>query len=184
MEAEKYGNLTYRQTLSFHDEQRIALYEFIEEEYASFGVSVKGITLADVNTANGWKELWKGGRATEWDWVDLFYRYQSRGGARRLDMAVHKHNRLLGLVYGMLERNRLILKVHAMEANPEDNPILGKMLDITLFAADAYAELNSVGEIWLCEPASQAHVRLYKGKGYTPYYDHMDKCTHLARRLK
>jgi len=101
-----------------------------------------------------------------------------------LDMAIYRSSRLLGLVYGMLERNRLTLKVNAMEANPTDNPVVGQMLDITLFAADAYAELNGAAEIWLCNPVSPAHVRLYQGKGYTPYFDRWDNCTHLARRLK
>ncbi len=100
-------------------------------------------------------------------------------------MAICKGQQLVGLVYGMLERNRLILKVHAMEASPsKNNPIWGKMLDITLYAVNLYAIVNNTPEVRLCTPVSEAHVRLYKGQGYTPSYDRFGKCTHLMKRMK
>jgi len=58
------------------------------------------------------------------------------------------------------------------------------MLNITLYAANLYAIVNETPEVWLCTPVSEAHVRLYRGQGYTPYYDRFDNCTHLMKRVK
>ncbi|GLS27497.1 hypothetical protein GCM10007877_32160 [Marinibactrum halimedae] len=71
-----------------------------------------------------------------------------------------------------------------MEANPVDNPISGQILDITLYAADLYAKINTTPEIWLCTLVSPAHVRLYEQRGFSPHYDRFDECAHLLKRLK
>ena len=185
MIEEEYNKLTYRQTLAYHDELRNSLYELVTKEFASLGISLRSITYKDVQEADGWKTLWrKEDRAASWNWTDMYHNYQSRSGARRLDLAITKPNKLLGLCYGMLERNRLILKVHAMEANPQHRALAGHMLEITLFSARIYADINGASEIWLCDPVSPAHVRLYQGRGYTPYYDRFDRCTHLMRKIK
>ncbi|MFT7561799.1 MAG: hypothetical protein ACI93R_003730 [Flavobacteriales bacterium] len=184
MNKKEYDSLTYRETLKFHDEMRAEIYRDLEREFTSLGIKVREITFSDVSEAVSWKAKWKQpGRAAIWNWKQLYNEYHSRSGSRRLDLAITKNNILLGLVYGMLERNRLILKVHAMEANPQNNPIAGKMLDMTLYAASVYALVNDTSEIWLCSPVSPAHTRLYQGRGYKPYYDRFDKCTHLIKRL-
>ncbi len=184
MENQSYNNMTHREAAQYHEDMRSAVYEFVENEFTSLGITLKPITIKDAKTADQWKDIWKKERKATWIWQDLYHTYQSRSAIRRLDIAVFKNSILIGLVYGMLDRGRLVLKVHAMESNPSDNLIAGKMLKITLFAAEAYANLNDTPEIWLCDPVSPAHIRLYKSQGYEPYYDHWDRCTHLARKLK
>ncbi len=185
MNEDEYGALTHRQTLAYHDELRDLLYELVAQEFAYLGVSLRAISFRDVQEADSWKTKWKkDGRAAQWSWTDMYQSYRSRAGACRLDLAIMKSNRLLGLCYGMLDRNRLILKVHAMESNPLDKHLAGHMLEITLFSARIYADINGSSEIWLCDPVSPAHVRLYERKGYTAYYDRFDRCTHLMRKIR
>lgn len=184
MDSNQYENLTYRQVESYHGELRAALCSVVESEFASLGIQASEISFAHIQEAESWKNKHKPGRAATWDWKELYHNYHSRGAVRRFDMAISKGNALLGIVYGMLERNRLILKIHAMEANPQIKSIKGKMLDITLFAANVYAKVNQTPEIWLCTPVSEAHVRMYRQKGYEPHYDRFDKCTHLMRKVK
>jgi hypothetical protein len=184
MENAVYEKITHKEAKQYHEDMRDTLHRFVEQEFAYLSVKLKPITLQHTQTANSWKEVWKEGRAATWDWTEMYYTYQGRHAIRRLDMAVFKNGKLLGLTYGMLDRGRLVLKVHAMEANPSEKVIAGHMLKITLYAAESYAQLNDTPEIWLCDPTSPAHVRLYQSKGYESFYDHWDRCTHLAKRLK
>ncbi|MFT7559153.1 MAG: hypothetical protein ACI93R_001058 [Flavobacteriales bacterium] len=185
MKESEYIKLTYRQTEGYHDQLRAELYETVEEQYKHLGVNLREITFQDVNVAESWKKEYKNPKhAPQWDWVEMYHNYHSRGAARRLDLAIYKGNFLTGLAYGMLDRNRLILKVHALAANPQNDMIRGNMVNIVLFAANVYALVNNVPEIWLCTPVTQAHVKLYSKRGYEPYYNSLDKCTHLIKRLK
>lgn len=99
-------------------------------------------------------------------------------------MALRKGGSLLGLCYGMLERNRLTLKLHAIERAPVNNELSGKILDIALYAAALYASLNGTEEVWICDPVSPAHVRMYQSKDYQPQTDWRERVTHLTLRLK
>ena len=185
MQDEIYNKLTFREALEYHEELRNELYQEVSREYSALGITAREIKYADVKEADSWKNFWtKQEKAASWNWCDLYDVYRSRRGARRFDLAITKGGRLLGLSYGMLENRRLILKLHAMEANPRSNPISGGMLEITLFAADIYADVNRSSEIWICDPVSDAHVRLYQGRGFVPYYDRFDKCTHLMRKVR
>lgn len=184
MNQEQYDSLTYNQASSFHQELRAEVFRTVEQDFSVLGINLSEITLSDAQEADFWKTKWPAGKAAIWDWVRLYYEYHSRGGARRFDMAVKKNGVLLGLCYGMMERNRLVLKLHALERSPEHNELAGKLLDITLYAADLYATVNEAHEIWLCDPVSPAHIRLYQSKGYTPQYDWRERVTHLMLRLK
>ena len=185
MDAEQYGSLTYNQTSSYHEKMREQVFRTVETDYRGLGVTLSEISFKDANEANSWKKLWpKPEKAAAWDWVRLYNEYRGRGGARRFDMAIRKGVALHGLCYGMMERNRLVLKLHALERSPVNNELAGKILDITLYAADLYAMINGAQEIWLCEPVSPAHTRLYQSIGYTPVTNWRDDVTHLMLRLK
>ncbi len=180
-----YDSLTYRQVTTYHETIRQRIFKRIEEKYISLKINVGEITYKDAMQANSWKALWHPPvKAATWDWVDLYYQYHTRGGARRFDMAISKSGRLISLCYGMMERNRFVLKLHALEHSPLPyNTIAGQTLNINLFAAELYADLNGTAEIWICDPVSPAHVRLYSSKGYTPYEDSRGNITHLVTRL-
>ncbi len=54
MNSQKYQELTYRQTCTYHDELRNVVYQTAELEYSVLGVSFSEITYKDVNEANSW----------------------------------------------------------------------------------------------------------------------------------
>ncbi len=132
--------------------------------------------------ADDWKKMWKQpNRKAIWNWVDMYRDYHSRGGARRFDMALFRGASLVSLCYGMMERNRVILRLHAVERSPLEQS--SQTLNINLYAAELYADMNGSSEIWLCDPVSPAHVRLYQRKGYTPHENFRGEVTHLVTKL-
>jgi len=114
----------------------------------------------------------------------MYQGYQSKGSVHRFDTAISKSNKLVGLARGVLERNRLTLKVHAMEVSSETKSLANRMLEITLYAAGVYSKFNQTPKIWLCNSVSPACVRLYSGQGYEPNYDRFGRCTHLIKKVK
>lgn len=185
MDAGQYDSLTYKQTSNYHEKLREHVFRTVENDFGSLRITLSEISFRDANEANSWKQLWpKPDKAAAWDWVRLYNEYRSRGGARRFDMAIKRGRALHGLCYGMMEHNRLVLRLHALERSPVYNELAGKVLDITLYAADLYATINGAQEIWLCDPVSPAHTRLYQSKGYTPVTNWRDDVTHLMMRLK
>ncbi|WP_444995520.1 hypothetical protein [Aliikangiella sp. IMCC44359] len=181
----EYQSLTWRQMAAYHEELREVIFADVESTYAALGIKAHEISYKDVKEADKWKKIWtKENRVASWGWLDLYEQYHSRGGARRFDLALSKAGALISLCYGMLERDRLILKLHAIEHSPLKNKVLSdSILDINLYAADLYAQLNGSRELWLCDPVSPAHTRLYRGKGYKPYENHFGKVTHLVKKL-
>lgn len=185
MDAKQYGSLTHKQTVGYHEKLRERVFRNVEKDFGDLGISLSEISFKDANEANTWKKLWPNPKkAASWDWVRLYNEYRSRGGSRRFDMAIRRGGSLHGLCYGMMEHSRLVLRLHALERSPVNNDLAGKVLDITLYAADLYASINGAQEIWLCDPVSPAHTRLYQSKGYTPVTNWRDDVTHLMLRLK
>ncbi|MFT7562012.1 MAG: hypothetical protein ACI93R_003946 [Flavobacteriales bacterium] len=185
MDNPAYDQLTFRQMSQYHVELREALYMFLKEEYMAYGCTFSEISAANAAEADLWKEKWsKPNRKASWSWGKLYREYRSRPAARRFDIAVHKSGQLQGLCYGMLDRNRFILKLHAVERSPTSKSLAGGILKMVFAAADYYAMLNETHEIWVCDPVSPAHVRMYQSKGYEAVRNWRDDVTHLARRIK
>lgn len=176
---------TFKETITFYEDLRQAVFEFTEEEFDGFGIRLSEISFADAVEADSWSTLWKNPkRITMWEWRSMFHDYHSNSGIKRFDIAVKIGGRLQLLCYGVPSRNKLILKVHALERSPVNNPLRGKVVDMTLFAADAYARLIDAEELWLCNPVSPAHVRLYQSFGFTPNFNNKNKATHLSMRIE
>lgn len=183
---EDYHRLTYKQTCAYHEELRNVIFESLENEYSHLRIRANEISFKDANEADHWKSLWKNkNRIANWSWTDLYHQYHSRGGARRFDLGIKQSGSLMGLCYGELTRDRIILKLHALEKSPlNNNPLSNQFVNMTLFAANLYARLNDVTELWLCNPVSPVHVRLYESKGYVPQTNNFYRVTHLTKRLK
>ncbi len=181
----EYKSLTWRQMATFHSELRKKICNKVEERYKHLTISASEISLRHAQIANTWKERWtKPNRAASWDWVKLYHEYGARSAARRFDLALSKGENLITLCYGMMQQDRLILRLHAIERSPLScNGLSGDTVDINLYAADLYAKLNNTKEIWLCNPVSPAHVRLYSSKGYKPHENYRGETTHLIMRL-
>lgn len=180
-----YNNLTYREAVEYHKELRQEIFNDVEKTYATLNLSASEISFNNVVEANGWKKIWKKtNRVAGWDWVRLYNEYHSRGGARRFDMALSKNGSLVSLCYGMMERSRIILRLHAIENSPLNSTLIANnSIKINLYAANLYGALNGASEIWICDPVSPAHVRLYRSKGYTPHENHQGKVTCLVAKI-
>ena len=114
----------------------------------------------------------------------MYMDYHSNSGIKRFDLALHQEGKLQALCYGVPSPGKYILKLHALERSPIENPIRGKVLSIVLFAADAYARLIGAEELWLCNPASSSHVKMYSKAGFEPHFNNLGIATHLSLRLK
>ncbi len=114
-----YQSLTWRQMAEYHEELRKEIFDRVEQKYKHFGVQAREISFKDTTEADSWKKIWqKPNRKASWSWSELYQEYHSRGGARRFDMAISKGSSLISLCYGMMERNRVVLKLHAIEHAP------------------------------------------------------------------
>ena len=185
MPANKKVERTFIETIRHYDQLRQAVYEFTEEEYQGYGVNLSEISRLDAIEADSWKALWKNPkRAAYWSWARLYNEYHTSSGIKRFDVAVKINGRLQILCYGVPSRKKLILKLHALERHPVNNPLSGKALELTLFAADAYARLIDAEELWLCNPVSSAHVKLYQKAGFDPVYNSQGEVTHLLARIE
>jgi hypothetical protein len=164
--------------------RRRAVFEFIRREFSAYSVEASEITLADAREADSWKTKWPNpSRAATWSWEVLYRDYHRNDGIKRFDLAVRIGGRLQLLCYGLPNNSRLILKLHAIERGPERNPLRGRVLEIALSAAIAYARLIGSQELWICNPVSTAHVRMYSAGGFTPHTGRDGAISHLSMRL-
>ncbi len=179
-----YQSLTWRQMASYHEELRKEIFEKVESRYSFLNIKANEISYKNSVEADSWKKVWdKPNRAASWSWADLYHEYHTRGSARRFDMALSRNGGLVGLCYGMMERDRVILRLHAVERTPVQSNAISDYIDINLYAANLYARLNNTREIWICDPVSPAHTRMYQGKGYTPHENYRGTVTHLVVKL-
>ena len=176
---------SYKETIEYYNQLRQSLFEYVENEFNYLGIKLSEISYADAVEADTWVLKWKNHtRITTWEWTRLYNEYHSHSGVKRFDIAVKSAGQLQMLCYGVPSRKKLVLKVHAVERAPHQDGLRGKVLDITLFAAISYAMLLDSEELWLCNPVSPAHVRLYQRSGFKPHYNAQGIVTHLSKRLK
>lgn len=176
---------SFQDTISYYKELRQAAHEFTEEEYKAHGVKLREISYKDTTDADQWSMRWpEAEKIKTWSWEKLYHDYHSNSGIKRFDCAVFTGGRLTALCYGVPSRGKLILKLHAIERAPLNNPLEGKALSILLFAADAYARLINANEMWICNPMNEKLTGLYERAGYTPHRNHKGEATHLTLRLQ
>ncbi|WP_020404973.1 hypothetical protein [Hahella ganghwensis] len=175
---------SYKETISRYEALRQVVFEFAESEYSGYGLKFSEISYKDAQTAETWAGLWKNSsRAASWEWTRMYHSYHSNAGVKRFDIAIKHAGQLVALCYGVPSHRKMILKLHALERSPLTSQLNGMVLEIMLFAATAYARMLGSNELWLCEPVSPAHVRLYSKAGYEPKYNSAGNCTHLTMRL-
>lgn len=182
---DKVMNRSLKETVAYYENLRDTVFEFVEKEYQAYGIKLKEISFRDAQEADSWKNEWKSEkRVASWEWSKLYMDYHSSSGIKRFDLALYMNGKLQALCYGAPSKGKYILKLHALERAPNDNPIRGKVLSMVLFTADAYARLIGAEELWLCNPVSPAHVKLYAKAGYEPHFNNLGTATHLSMRLK
>lgn len=80
--------------------------------------------------------------------------------------------------------SKLTLRIHGIARNPLNNPLAGKVLDIMLFSANAYARILKCKEIWIIDPMNEILVNQYQKFGYMPFRDRAGVATHLTMKVR
>lgn len=114
----------------------------------------------------------------------MYKDYQSNAGSKRFDIAFKVNGKICALCYGVPTKTKMVLKIHALERKPNQNPLQGQTLKIILFAAEAYATLLGSKELWLCNPMNQTLVGKYQKAGFDAHTDKAGYTSHLSLRIK
>jgi hypothetical protein len=171
------------ETVEHYAALRKKLYELVEREYAHLGVSLREISIADAREGDSWVAEWGPGRAPTWSWLRMFNDYRSASGAKRFDVAVRVGGRLCGLCYGIPNKSRLVLRIHAVARAPTHNPLERSFFSLCLFAAATYASFIGSEEIALVNPVNEAIVEFYCRFGFSPVRDASGRTTHMTMRI-
>ncbi len=123
-------------------------------------------------------------RRPNWEWTEMFDRYNSKQGVKRFEVAVWLSGVLCALSYWVPTKNKLVLKIYALGRAPQGNPLAGQTLGIIVACADAYARLLGSTEIWICEPMNRDLVALYARHDFSPVPADGSQVTHLTLRLQ
>lgn len=163
---------------------RELVYEVTDQEYGSLAISCREISFADAQLADSWRAQWREREKVPcWEWKDQYQTCHGNNGMKRFDIALHSAGQLWALCYGMPTKRKLTLKLHTLARNPVNNPLAGRILEIVLFAADAYARLLGCREIWLVEPMNERLVAQYQTAGYTAQRNRMGHVTHMIMEV-
>lgn len=146
-------------------ETRQLVYERVEEVFN--GVCARGISLADTQRADLWKNVPQtGNRAfrSSWEWTRVYTTYQSRPS--RFEISLWRAGTLCALSYGRLSRSGNRLRLDLLEATPAiPSPLGGPAMPILAFAAGVYASITGATEVWVMDPDPRLES-LYKREGF------------------
>ncbi|MFC6924687.1 hypothetical protein [Microbulbifer taiwanensis] len=130
-------------------------------------VRLAGIDLHTRLKAKSWDD--SPFRQVTWDWSDLVSDYV-RLHPKRFELAVwYRDLFLCGLSIGRPTWSDNKLRLDFIEASPEETPLTGLITDITIAAAEAYADVIGVVQLRIMNPINdkvRAHY-LAKGRGFT-----------------
>ncbi len=127
-----------------------------------------------------WGMVWRQQhlKTTGWPWPGLAEHYR-RKYPERFDLALWSGEILCGLCLGKPSGARSHLSLEYLEANPDpSHPLKGRILDLTLAAADNYAMATGCRRIRLVEPEADlipryeaAGFRLVRPRAGQPYLE-------------
>jgi hypothetical protein len=147
-------------------------------------VKLSEISYSDAVEADAWRSQWSDpDRVPTWSWVQMYQQYRSNAGIKRFDPAIHVGGRLCTLCYGVPNKSRLILKLHALSRAPLDNPIQRSCFRVALFSASIYADAIGSDEIWLVQPMNERVAAHYATFGFSSERSVTGKITHMRIAL-
>jgi hypothetical protein len=178
------SKITLGETKKRYEKLRRIAHDFTEKEFKAHSVKLTEISHKDVVEADVWSGTWDdSSKIPTWEWKRMYEDYRSNTGLKRFDTALIMNGQLCALCYGVPTKSKLTLKIHAISRNPYNNPLKGKVLEIILFAANAYARLLGADELWICNPMNSKLVKVYERAGYEAKKNKLNITTHLSLRL-
>lgn len=175
---------TLGETKQRYEKFRRIAHDFTEKEFINSNVKLREISHKDVVEADLWNNNWnESNKVATWEWKSMYADYRSNTGLKRFDTALVMNGQLCALCYGIPTKTKLTLKIHAISRNPLNNPLEGKVLEIVLFAANAYARILGADELWICNPMNSKLIEVYERSGYEVNKNKLNRTTHLSMRL-
>ena len=175
---------TFSETIAHYRELRELCYEETNQEFASLGVRASAITPRDVADGDEWSRQWTGEKVPIWTWAAMYRDYRRGPNIKGFDLAIRSAGQLRALCIGTPSKRRLILKLHALDRAPRDNPLAGHIFRIVLFAASTYGLLLGSEELWLMDPQTENVARYYARFGFTPHRSRTGVLTHMSQKLR
>lgn len=102
-----------------------------------------------------------------WSWEDSIPSYSYRN-PKRFDLAIwYANSQLCGLCIGKPTFTGARLRLDVIEGSPLNHPLKGKVVSISISAAEAYADLIGADQIRIMRPLNKDLIRYYQNHGFT-----------------
>jgi hypothetical protein len=170
-----------RDTKERYRSLRCAAHRFSMEQFKHDFIEIRDIGYSDAVHADKWRsESVDRQEMPAWSWERMYKEYQSNAGIKRYEAALIANGVLCALCYGVPTGSKLTLRLHGIAMKPTNNPLAGKILDILLLSANAYARILKCKEIGIFDPMNETVARQYQKFAYTPRRDRCWLTTHLT----
>lgn len=119
-------------------------------------------------------------RRINWDWTEGVPEYAWRH-PKRFELSIrYKHNILCGLSLGRPTWNGSKLRLDFIEASPERTPLTGLIADITVSAAEAYADAIGAVELRIMNPVNERVKKHYLSSKHGFSFNKQENCCYKA----
>ncbi|WP_154116246.1 hypothetical protein [Vibrio cincinnatiensis] len=150
----------------FREDSRAIAEQTLPRQYAD-RVSLKGVDRLSLTHAKRWEESLERSDSASWSWSEGFKQYAYRH-PKRFDLAIWYANaQLCGLSLGKPTYTGGRLRLDVIEGAPWDHPLKSKIIEITVSAAEAYADFIGAEQIRIMRPVNARVTRYYEKFGFT-----------------
>ena len=104
-------------------------------------------------------------RKVDWPWAEGYKSYAFRY-PNRFELATWYGSALVGLSLGRPSYAGTRLRLEFIEANPSSNPLKGRIVPITISAAELYANIIGASELRIIDPIDKKLIEYYSSFGY------------------
>jgi hypothetical protein len=148
----------YHQALQRYARLRRLAFDLAERLATPAAVSIR-LTDIDPHALDVWRATWDGAHPLGyggWEWPGLVERISRRPSA--FQVAIWSGEQLCGLAVGRMSKRRPsgrrhTVSVHFLEGNPHrEHPLRGRVADIAIGAAEAYARVLGARRVRLIDP--------------------------------
>lgn len=130
-------------------------------------VNLKPVDSLSLSHSKRWEISESRKEDANWSWEDSIPDYSYRH-PKRFDLAIWYANaQLCGLCIGKPTFTGSRLRLDVIEGAPINHPLKGKVVSISISAAEAYADLIGADQIRIMRPLNKDLIRYYQNHGFT-----------------
>lgn len=147
-------------------------------------VNLDGINALALARANLWEQSPQRHDDASWSWRKGFGSY-AKYHPKRFELAIwFAKAQLCGLSIGKPTYSGSKLRLDFIEGAPGKHPLKGKVVELTIAAAEAYADSIGAEQIRIMRPVNAEVIRYYEKHGFTYFSGKSSNIpTHLWRNL-